>query len=58
MSWQQKGEDCNFYHICIEHGNLLHTVPVIMQMTKKQEEVPMVTLCTFVVYPLLGHTKG
>ena len=57
MYWQQKGEDYDIYHIGIKHGNWLHTVTLIMQVTKKQEEVSMVILCTFVEYQLLGEAK-
>ena len=46
MSWQQKDEDEDSCHIGTKHGNWLHTVTVIMQVTKKQGEVFMVD-CVF-----------
>ena len=42
----------------IEHGNRLHTVTVIMQVTKKQGEVFMDILYIFVVCLLHGEAKA
>ena len=57
MYWQQKGEYYDFCHIAIKHGNWMQTVTVIIQATKKQEEVSIVILCTFVEYQFLGVAK-